>query len=169
MNEKDRDALVEIRVRITRRQRRLLKIYQLQRDLPTKDAALQEILQKFFEEVVARGRGKMGNPSVKTIIERLGTRCNSKETAGRIRALMAATSHKEIDQALDSMNNLLGGYGVEALRDTDWGQYYNDIGLLYVNVGETYAPTILYDTRLEKWIVGSWGDYVEHYYKRFSI
>ena len=50
MNEKDRDALVEIRVRITRRQRRLLKIYQLQRDLPTKDAALQEILTKFFEK-----------------------------------------------------------------------------------------------------------------------
>jgi hypothetical protein len=46
----DKDALVEIRVRITRRQRRLLKIYQLTHDLPSKDEALQAILAKFFEE-----------------------------------------------------------------------------------------------------------------------
>jgi hypothetical protein len=43
------EPVIDLRVHITRRQRRLLKIYQLQRDLPTKDAALQEILQKFFD------------------------------------------------------------------------------------------------------------------------
>ena len=53
MNEKDRDALVEIRVRITRRQRRLLKIYQLQNDME-KDAAVQSILKQFFERVGER-------------------------------------------------------------------------------------------------------------------
>ena len=45
----DRDALVEIRVRITRRQRRLLKIYQLQNDME-KDEAVQSILKQFFEK-----------------------------------------------------------------------------------------------------------------------
>jgi hypothetical protein len=47
--QNDQEQLIELRVRITKRQRRLLKIYQLQRDLPTKDAALQAILAKFFE------------------------------------------------------------------------------------------------------------------------
>ena len=45
----DRDALVEIRVRITRRQRRLLKIYQLTHDFDDKDATVRDVLQKFFE------------------------------------------------------------------------------------------------------------------------
>ena len=49
--QNDQEKLIELRVRITKRQRRLLKIYQLQNDLPSKDAALQAILAKFFEEV----------------------------------------------------------------------------------------------------------------------
>ena len=44
----EKDALVEIRVRITRRQRRLLKIYQLQNDME-KDEAVRDVLKQFFE------------------------------------------------------------------------------------------------------------------------
>jgi hypothetical protein len=47
--QNDQEQLIELRVRITRRQRRLLKIYQLTHDLPSKDEALQAILAKFFE------------------------------------------------------------------------------------------------------------------------
>jgi hypothetical protein len=49
MNNDQPEPVIELRVHITRRQRRLLKIYQLQNDLPSKDEALQAILTKFFE------------------------------------------------------------------------------------------------------------------------
>lgn len=42
------EPVIELRVHITRRQRRLLKIYQLQNDLE-KDEAVQSILRQFFE------------------------------------------------------------------------------------------------------------------------
>lgn len=77
---------------------------------------------------------------------------------------------KNVDEALHRCNELLNGYGVEAVRGRDWiSHYYQDINLLYVNKGDTYAPTIIYDTKKEIYYVGtSWGDIVESDMKRFE-
>ena len=103
-------------------------------------------------------------PSVKTIMTRLEepirnqAELSPKQTAERIRHFMM---DDDVDFALERINTLLGGYGVEAIRDHDFSRYYGDIGLLYVNMGDTYTPTVCYDTRKEKWLVCSWGDIVE--------
>ena len=47
-------------------------------------------------------------------------------------------------------------------------RYYFDIHLLYVNMGDTYVPTIIYDTLKELWYCCSWGDIVENDPKRFA-
>lgn len=118
----------------------------------------------------------MSTPSIKTIESRLGDVLR-KEYGDNIRneltiirnSMLKADSHNRIDEALDAINNILGGYGVEATRDNDLTGYYGDIGLLYVNLGDTYAPTVVYDTRSDKWIIASWSDVVERNEKRFNV
>lgn len=85
-------------------------------------------------------------------------------------AMESATTDKKIDIALDTCNAILHGYGVEAIRDNQWENgYYMDIGLLYVNMGDTYIPTVVYDTRKKQWYVTSWGNIIERNEKRFSL
>lgn len=85
------------------------------------------------------------------------------------KAMEDANGHKGIDTALDTINGLLHGYGVEATRDNEHDHYYQNIGLLYVNMGDTYAPTVCYDTRKNKWYVTAWGNIVEREEKRFNV
>lgn len=61
----------------------------------------------------------------------------------------------------------LGGHGVEAIRGRNFDRgYWADIVALYVNMGDTYALTFVYDVELEKLFVTSWGDWVEAYEAR---
>lgn len=81
--------------------------------------------------------------------------------ASNLSDLMQAGTHEGIDTALDTANDYLGGYGVEALRDTEWTNYYLDIGVLYVNLGDPYYKTLMYDTRTGRYIAAAWGDYID--------
>jgi hypothetical protein len=74
-----------------------------------------------------------------------------------------ATTHRGVDDALDAANAVLGGHGVEALpcEYCFVDRYYQNIIALYVNMGDTYDTTIYYDTNLEIFRVGSWGDFFE--------
>jgi hypothetical protein len=118
----------------------------------------------------------MTTPSVKTIINRLGDTLkkehggNYLNVAKQIRVFMINANNEEsVDNCLDEINTLLKGYGIEAIHDNKWERYYLSIGLLYVNMGDTYAQTIVYDTRTENFMVCSWGDIVEHNEKRFTV
>lgn len=72
-------------------------------------------------------------------------------------------SHASVDQRLEDANRILVGYGVEAITapDAHVDGYYYDIVALYVNMGDTYSPTVIYDTEREKFYIESWGDWVE--------
>jgi len=116
-------------------------------------------------------------PSVKTIVKQLGSilaheygEASIKPIALKIRAAIEnAHTHEQVDKALDSINQLLHGYGVEAIRGKFIDNYYQDINLLYVNLGDTYIPTIIYDTKKERFLVCSWGDIVESQPKQFDL
>ena len=71
-------------------------------------------------------------------------------------------SYESIDRALDICNKILGGYGIEAIQGSHWQDYYLDIVLLYVNMGDTYDRTIVYDTIDNKFHITGWGDFVEN-------
>lgn len=49
------------------------------------------------------------------------------------------------------------GYGVEGFCLDECGRN----GVSYIKMGDTYDVTVLFDTRHERFIVTSWGDYVE--------
>ena len=76
----------------------------------------------------------------------------------------------DVDNKLEQINKLMEGYGVESIRGQWVDHYWQETNLLYVNKGETYAPTVIYDTLKKKWYIGvSWGDIVEKESKRFDI
>ena len=78
---------------------------------------------------------------------------------------------RDVDAALENANARIKGFGVESTRGKPWvSHYFQDINLLYVNKGDTYAPTIIYDTLKDIWYIGcSWGDIIESDEKRFDI
>lgn len=71
--------------------------------------------------------------------------------------------NEEVSNLMDIFNENLGGYGVEVLRSSDFRKsYWGDIIALYVNMGERYETTILYDIDNEEFIKTSWGDFMEN-------
>ena len=117
----------------------------------------------------------MNYPSAKTIMTQLAeplrkSILSPKETAAIILYYMkaAANSPTNIDIALDEINALISGYGVEVLTDNQWDRYYANAGVLYVNQGDSYAPTVCYDTRKQRWLICSWGALIENAPRRFA-
>lgn len=117
----------------------------------------------------------MTYPSMKAIMAGLGETLRAEHGQDAwaqvliIRAYMqSGRTHPQIDIALDTINKILNGHGVEALTDNGWDTYYCNCGVLYVNMGETYCSTVCYDTRKERWLISSWGDLVENDPKRFA-
>lgn len=114
----------------------------------------------------------MKTPSIKTINDRLRDNLAKDhvepyQVAMIIKGLMV--NEADIDKALDRINELMRGYGVESVRDNQWGNYYLDIGLLHVNMGDSYIPTVIYDTRSGRWSVCCLGDIIDGNRKRFDI
>jgi hypothetical protein len=64
---------------------------------------------------------------------------------------------------LSALDELLRTYGVEPINDenTFVDSYYGSIIASYLNVGETYMPTILLDHVHSRWRLTSWGDFYE--------
>lgn len=119
----------------------------------------------------------MRSPSLNTLKSQLvrydGKMRFSVDTTARIIRSMIldipnGCSHNKIDEVLSFCNMFLAGYGIEPIRGLEQvDRYYFDIHLLYVNMGDTYAPTIIYDTLKEQWYCCSWGDIVENDERRF--
>jgi hypothetical protein len=79
-------------------------------------------------------------------------------------AIDFAKSHEEIDAALDLANEVLDASGIEAIREegAHVDRYYMDITGLYVNVGDPYIPTVIYDTENSEFLINQgYGDFVE--------
>lgn len=68
-----------------------------------------------------------------------------------------------IERALQAASELIGGFGVEALQpeNAHVDEYWFSTVALYVNMGDAYAKTILYDTENGTFEIGSWGDFIE--------
>ena len=58
---------------------------------------------------------------------------------------------------LETMNDYLGGHGVESLYGGD------DIIAEYINFGDTYSPTLLYNIAEAEFELTSWGDWYEEW------
>lgn len=70
-------------------------------------------------------------------------------------------NHDDVDKALEAANAALRGYGTEAIQGAWQDRYYQDIVAVYVNTGDTYNATVLYDVVAGKFQLTTLGDFVE--------
>ncbi len=112
----------------------------------------------------------MGVPSLKTLLDRFGDYLEhdygdeARAQAKRIRE--ALVDWREGDESTDGVlkiaDKILQGHGVEAIRaEGARDSYYMDTVALYVNMGDTYAATLIYDVPRDRWWVTTWGDWLE--------
>jgi hypothetical protein len=74
-------------------------------------------------------------------------------------------SGPDVDAMMEEANELIGGYGVEAIKSEEFWEswWWQDTIALYVNMGESYAPTILYDVTERNFKVTSHADWTEEW------
>jgi hypothetical protein len=101
------------------------------------------------------------NGGVSMAIEIAKCKMNFYETWKRINACYHRPSLHEIKMNL--LDELLGSYGVEFIN-LEPGNYSWPKGIEYLNMGDTYTPTIIYYNN--RYSIGCWGDYLEHWENR---
>lgn len=69
-----------------------------------------------------------------------------------------ARGDQGVSKVLRMADRVLGGFGVEELSPE-----YGTVIALYVNMGDTYASTVLYDTESGEFMVTTWGDFFEEW------
>ena len=69
------------------------------------------------------------------------------------------------DQELEmnALNELLDGHGVEAIKleGAYVNRYWDDCIATYINMGDTYITTIVFNTVNQSYELTSWGDFYE--------
>jgi hypothetical protein len=91
------------------------------------------------------------------MVEMLGI---SKAQASEIKDLM---EEGFIHRVLRRADEALNGHGVEYLNSRD-----DTSPVAYVNRGDTYDTTLMFDYEKGRFLVGSWGDLVERQPRRFA-
>jgi len=110
-------------------------------------------------------------PSVKTIKTRLNL---SADDAAQVRGLIDGSLNPydfesvqnaerqcfnrlgDIESTFIALNEVLNGCGSEAIFASGYVP-----SVEYLNFGDTYATTVLYDYDRDLWFIESWGDWVE--------
>ncbi|GEM_PF-1231844 len=98
-------------------------------------------------------------------------------TAKKVAQLMQKRGGgRQIEKVLDEINELIGGYGVEAITSPDvslddypggvdgryWGANAGQgVVAMYVNFGDTYDTTVVFSPTENKFLLTSWGDMVQ--------
>lgn len=81
------------------------------------------------------------------------------ETVRWVRQCYNMPSEHEVRMSM--INEVMGGYGTEALdEDPNW---FPQPHYSYVNMGDTYTPTIIYDHEATRFLTGCWGDIAEKF------
>ena len=111
----------------------------------------------------------MSSPSEKEILKAFPDldHGKAKELAEKLAAAADSEEEGAADEAMEFANEALGGHGVEAIQGDDHfvDKFWRDTVLLYVNMGDTYDATVLYDTESAEFTIGSWGDFMEDWEK----
>ena len=79
----------------------------------------------------------------------------------------ALSNARDSYEGLKAANAILEAYGIETIRSEDvWDSYFGDAVAEYVNMGDTYIPTIIYDIERDRYLATDWGTWVESYERR---
>lgn len=75
------------------------------------------------------------------------------------------SSYIGIDYIMRRVNDFMHGFGVESIsNENTWvNRYFTNMIALYINMGDTYDTTFIYDTINNEFTVDSWGNWYENY------
>lgn len=57
---------------------------------------------------------------------------------------------------MSALNDMIDGFGIEAIRNPDNSDH---ILATYVNTGDTYSVTVVYDHERDEYVLTTWGDW----------
>ena len=118
--------------------------------------AFQRLLP--VERKVAYGPGK--KITVKDLEEIGGNMLEGDEDLEALaKQLNSAGGARRVEKAMRDADKILGTHGVEAVFEE--GDYDGDAAMTYLNAGDTYAATLVYDVGEDELYVSTWGDWVE--------
>lgn len=66
----------------------------------------------------------------------------------------------KLELKLEAINEVLEGFGIEYIESSN-DDFNDSQGLSYVNLGDTYVNTVIFDHSDNTWNYCSWGDIVE--------
>jgi len=64
----------------------------------------------------------------------------------------------EIELIQEAINEIIDGFGTDIIRGEFVNDFYQDMSILYVNLGIPNHETVCFDTREEKFFLGTWED-----------
>ena len=111
----------------------------------------------------------MNIPTVKTIqtrltwLDKVGDPATlAKQVRAELLPLADHMSENRLQYRFSALNTLLDTYGIEYIghRDDDQHGHY---GITYLNTGDTYIPTIIYNRLTGALSITIWGDIVERH------
>jgi len=110
-------------------------------------------------------------PSTRQLLEAFPRDLTPAAARAFSKEMKAARGGKRaVDDVLAKFDSAINAHGIEAIQgDHHVDGYYHNIVALYVNTGDTYNTTLLYETERECFIVTSWGDWVEKNQRKYKI
>jgi hypothetical protein len=96
----------------------------------------------------------------------------SREEAKEIDTLMTKirkVSGREVEKIMKRINELINGFGVESIRGDYVSHFWQDTVALYVNMGDTYDTTILFNTNTKMPMITDMGYFVEKNTRKYNI
>lgn len=115
-------------------------------------------------------RGPSAKAMVQHFIHSRGPTLDMRGARELKKLMTAARRHDEIDAVLDKADKMLGTHGVESIEgDYQVDRYYYNIVALYLNTGDSYGATLLYETEPERFVLTTMGDWVVKNERRYKI
>ncbi len=97
----------------------------------------------------------------------------TKEEAKEIDQFMTKirkVSGNNAEEIMKRISRLIGGYSIESIRGNSWSsRFWGDTVAIYINKGDTYDNTILFNTRTKMPMITTMGDFVERNNNRYNI
>lgn len=117
-----------------------------------------------FQSIVTRKKKEtLTSPTIENILEWFPRDFDRGDASELVALIRKGRRDGDPDEALDYANSKMdGAHGVEAIREEGaWDNYYGDAIAIYVNTGDAYTGTLLYDTEKEEFWLTTYGDWLE--------
>lgn len=110
-------------------------------------------------------------PTPKNLREVAGIKAGASKAARILREAEASPRPEDVEKALDEVEEIMredgATFGTEPIRGESFEHpYFGDAVAIYINTGDTYNGTVVYDVARDKFYATTWGDWVEDYERR---